>query len=178
MNTRITYLYRDASNWKKYNEVVVSGTFTADQISEIVRCLNDGEYFIPKQVGFPEIRFEKINEDDHCWFELCKNDFEEVETDPTIDMTAGEVIEKFLAARGKWEDSEMFAEGDEKRFKKCPFCGGKAALKSESRFTPTYYDPDGSNAEIEYWIRCTKCEAESRLFKTERGAEEAWNRRA
>src|SRR5699024_10207670 len=81
MNTRITYLYRDASNWKKYNEVVVSGTFTADQVSEIVGCLNDGEYFIPKQVGFPEIRFEKITEDDHCWFELCENDFEVVEAE-------------------------------------------------------------------------------------------------
>ena len=31
-NTRINYLYRDASNYKKYNEVIIPGTFTEEQI--------------------------------------------------------------------------------------------------------------------------------------------------
>nr|UWH97531.1 MAG: hypothetical protein [Bacteriophage sp.] len=141
MNTRITYLYRDASNWKKYNEVVVSGTFTADQISEIVGCLNDGEYFIPKQVGFPEIRFEKITEDDHCWFELCENDFEVVEAEPTIAMTAGEVLEKFKAAKGNWNDSDTVKADDNTSMalRGQSFFGVEPALKIESEIRTTFY---------------------------------------
>lgn len=65
----------------------------------------------------------------------------------------------------------------ENELKSCPFCGGEATPESEPRFVPTFYDPDGSNAEIEYWIRCTKCGAETRLFKTEHEALEAWNKR-
>lgn len=52
-NTRISYLYRDASNYKQHNEVVVPGTFTQEQIEAIIGCLDAGEYFIPVQVGFP-----------------------------------------------------------------------------------------------------------------------------
>lgn len=59
----------------------------------------------------------------------------------------------------------------------CPFCGGEAILKSESCFIPTYYDPDGSNAEIVYWIRCVKCGAQTRIFKVEQNAVKTWNRR-
>lgn len=70
MNTRIDYLYRDASNYKQPNSVVVSGLFTARQVGEILGCLNDGEYFIPSQVGLPETRFGEITEDDHCWLNL------------------------------------------------------------------------------------------------------------
>lgn len=42
MNTRISYLYRDASNYKKHNEVVVPGTFTPEQIKAITGCLDAG----------------------------------------------------------------------------------------------------------------------------------------
>ena len=35
MNTKIEYLYRDASNYKKINQVIVSGTF--DEIA----CLRE-----------------------------------------------------------------------------------------------------------------------------------------
>ena len=63
------------------------------------------------------------------------------------------------------------------KLKSCPFCRGGANLESESRFIPTYYDPDGSSAELEHWIRCEKCGAQTGLFKTERDAAEAWNRR-
>ena len=44
MNTRISYLYRDAGNYKKHNEVVVPGTFTPKQIKAITGCLDAGGY--------------------------------------------------------------------------------------------------------------------------------------
>lgn len=49
-NTRISYLYRDASNYKRPNEVIVQGTFTSKQIDTIISCLDEGEYFIPDQI--------------------------------------------------------------------------------------------------------------------------------
>lgn len=93
MNTKIEYLYRDASNYKKINQVIVSGTFDEIQKESIQNCLSEGEYFIPRQVGFPEIRFDKLTEDDHCWFELSVED----------------VVNAFLAAKDNWDDSIKLA---------------------------------------------------------------------
>ena len=107
-NTRISYRYRDASNYKQHNEVVVPGTFTPDQIEAIIGCLDAGEYFIPVQIGFPEERFGDMTEDDHCWFELCRGDFEGTDAEASIDMTPDEVVAKFLEAKGNWDDSKEF----------------------------------------------------------------------
>ena len=72
MNTQIRYLYRDASNYKVENECVVTGTFTQEQIAQIMDCCDLGEYFIPSQVGLPEQRFDRYDpEEDHCWFRAC-----------------------------------------------------------------------------------------------------------
>ena len=60
-NTRITYLYRDADNYKTLNEVVIQGTFTDEEIDEMMAVCDQGEYFIPRQVGLPEERFEKLD---------------------------------------------------------------------------------------------------------------------
>lgn len=54
MNTCISYLYRDACNYKIHNEVIINGVLTSAQIDSIMDCLLDGEYFIPSQVGLPE----------------------------------------------------------------------------------------------------------------------------
>ena len=58
MNTKIEYLYRDASNYKKTNQVIVSDTFDEAQKESIQDCLFEGEYFIPRQVGFPATTWE------------------------------------------------------------------------------------------------------------------------
>ena len=112
-NTRISYLYRDACNCKQHNEVVVPGTFTQEQIESIIASLNEGEYFIPVQVGLPEERFERITEDDHCWFELSRDGFEETDAEANIDMAPGEVVAKFLEAKGNWDDSKEFGGDSE-----------------------------------------------------------------
>ena len=57
-NTKIGYLYRDASNYKKWNEVVIRGSISPEQIDIIIGCLDDELHFIPRQVGLPEERFE------------------------------------------------------------------------------------------------------------------------
>lgn len=104
MNTKVEYLYRDASNYKVHNEAVIKGTLTTEQIEEIISCCDCVEYFVPQQVGLPETRFGKITEDDHCWFEICKEGFSETDQANTVDLTAEELYRNFLAASGKWDE--------------------------------------------------------------------------
>ena len=109
MLTRIDYLYRDASNYKAHNEIYVNGIFTDDQKQRIIASLEGREYFIPRAVGWPEIRISSdYNEDDHCWFELHYNDFLEVCSNPwhgvVIDKTHEQIVNDFVSA--KWHDWE------------------------------------------------------------------------
>ena len=103
-NTKIRYLYRDGSNYKVHNSVIVSGIFYSDEIRTITSCLIDGEYFIPSQVGLPEKRFDQITEDDVNWFELytpyC---FEETNELSNVELTTKELVQKFLKAKNSWK---------------------------------------------------------------------------
>lgn len=114
MNTRISYLYRDADNYKMHHEEVLRGEITPQQLMTIVCCLNEKEYFIPHQVGLPEIRFEQVTESDHPWFELCpEQDFSSTNAEPTIEMTVDELVERFLAAKDKWDDETTYVQDEE-----------------------------------------------------------------
>lgn len=106
MNTRISYLYRDASNYKMPNEVIVAGFISEHQIDLIMDCLECREYFIPKQVGLPEKRFGEWTEDDHCWFELHKDGFTATGEEAGTEMTADEFVGRFLKAKGNWKENE------------------------------------------------------------------------
>lgn len=112
MNTVITYLYRDASNYKKWNEEVVEGTFTEEEKQEIYGCCDSGEYFIPGQVGLPETRFGDLDEDDHCWFEL--QEIGETDAEPTVCMTASGLFQKFKAAKGNWDETAWMEESGQR----------------------------------------------------------------
>lgn len=51
MNTKISYLYRDADNYKMHNKCVIAGTLTTEQARTIKDSCEMGEYFIPRQVA-------------------------------------------------------------------------------------------------------------------------------
>ena len=107
-NTKIFYLYRDADNYKVHNEVIVKGKLDHNDIVYICSTLSEGEYFIPSQVGLPEKRFEEWTDSDHCWFELDEDCFEWTNDDPTINMTAEELLNNFAAAyRSGWDDTKI-----------------------------------------------------------------------
>ena len=55
MNTKISYLYRDADNYKMHNKCVIAGTLTTEQTRTIKDCCEMGEYFIPRQVGLSHL---------------------------------------------------------------------------------------------------------------------------
>ncbi len=101
-NTEINYLYRDASNYKVYNSVIVVGKITEEQKKRIMDALHDGEYFIPAKVGLPANRFETVTEDDHYWFEF--QEFESTTAEPTIDLTVSELADAFSKCKNRWEE--------------------------------------------------------------------------
>lgn len=105
-NTRIEYLYRDASNWKQGNDCVVKGEIDESGIDAIMASLDEGEYFIPHAVGMPETRFPTWNEDDHAYFELDKAGFAPTDAEPTVDIDAETLVARFKAAAGHWRDFE------------------------------------------------------------------------
>lgn len=89
MNTKISYLYRDADNYKMHNKCVIAGTLTTEQARTIKDSCEMGEYFIPRQVGLPERRFDRYDPAvDHCWFELDEDCFSETIEPPTLEGKA------------------------------------------------------------------------------------------
>lgn len=105
MNTRIGYLYRDADNYKQYHEEVLEGEITPEQVQAIAACLDEGENFIPHQVGLPEVRFDTVTESDHPWFELSsETGFTLTNDSPTVNITVDELASRFQAAKGCWDD--------------------------------------------------------------------------
>lgn len=105
MNTKISYLYRDASNYKVPNECIVRGLLTDEQTKAILDCL-DMDNFIPSQVGLPERRFDRFDpEEDTCWFELYESGFEPTDAEATVDLSVDELVSRFLARKDRWDDT-------------------------------------------------------------------------
>lgn len=101
-NTRIEYLYRDQSNYKRLNGVVVPGEITPEQQRRILATLEDGEYFVPRNVGLPETKFASTTQDDHDFFELDSASFYPTDKDPEITTDPEALTRRFEACAGKW----------------------------------------------------------------------------
>ena len=115
MNTKLSYLYRDASNYKQWHEIVFAGQPDVDAIKA---SLWEGNFFIPEAIGLPALQerfaaqgFKFPTEDDHCWHEIV--DIEPTEDPLTSDISAAELTERFTrcAAFG-WESflTDLIAE--------------------------------------------------------------------
>lgn len=111
MNTILRLMYRDASNYKASQDVVVAGAITEAQIAAIAAKLQDGEFFIANQVGLPTPSFQFCGKDgwpsdelDHVFTTLTafsdgKPAVEDFLTDlePTEGMTVPELVARFEA---------------------------------------------------------------------------------
>ncbi len=74
-NIRFVYMYRDASNYKQHGEAIFSNEkqLPVDEIEKQVRaCLNDGAYFIARQIHIEERFFDALYDDDHPWHEFVR----------------------------------------------------------------------------------------------------------
>lgn len=89
MNTEITYLYRDAANWKVYESVIVEGVVSFDDLSAHF-C--DGDYFIPDVLGWKNLAPNPRTEYDHIYHEIFSCEPTNL---PANSMTAVELVERF-----------------------------------------------------------------------------------
>jgi hypothetical protein len=101
VNTLIEYMYRDASNFKFHERVVVAGELTMDDLRP---HLDEEEYFIPEDVGLSHCRphhHTYSEDDDHPWHEL--EGTEPTNSEPDGGLTAEELIRAFArAAEQEW----------------------------------------------------------------------------
>lgn len=85
-STKIVYMYRDADNYKQFCEVVLSGAISAPEKKALLKTLNERQYFIPSQVGLPDLQ-EQMNSPmgdcDHVWHELQAEDIKLTDEKPT-----------------------------------------------------------------------------------------------
>lgn len=88
MLTRITYLYRDASNYKFWGTFVVDGQITQDDVEPY---LFDHTCFVPQMVGLEGLQPASLNEDDHDLHEF--HAFEPTEEGKPV-CAAGEFVKR------------------------------------------------------------------------------------
>lgn len=120
-NSKIVYRYTDASNYHSRNEAVLHGVLTPERKQVILSCLNEGEFFIPGVVGLDvELPWEFDPQDDHPFWALDEDSFEETTRKPTVNITPEEFVRAFEENRDKWEQlgveyvSQFEEEYDEK----------------------------------------------------------------
>lgn len=109
MNTKIEYLYRDASNYKQWNVAIVSGEFKIEDFETIVSVM-DCEYFIPEQVGLHLTRpDDDFTEDDHPWAELFpEENINLTDEEPTEDITWVQLIDNFRKVKTTGWNEEYY----------------------------------------------------------------------
>lgn len=108
MNTRIEYMYRDASNYKAYGEAVLRGTISESEKEAIGKALYDGEFFIPEEVGLDGLAGDLgvlDEEHDHPFHTI--EGFFETEGSPTdLAPSAEEFVKLMLGmTQEKWSDA-------------------------------------------------------------------------
>lgn len=100
MNTEFNYLYRDASNYKKWGSMVFKGipTTTLEDFQEAFeKFLEDGEYFIPTQINVDTVYlwdgdYDLDEMDDHSYHEFAG--FELTERPATDSRTIQEFFDE------------------------------------------------------------------------------------
>lgn len=102
-NTVLSYHYRDASNYKAHDAIVVAGKIAFADLAPYLDNITDNA-FIPSQVGMKDLQPTMISfpsADDHVFhsFEYGEDDFAPTSAAPTVDFTAAELIERFKKAK-------------------------------------------------------------------------------
>jgi hypothetical protein len=94
-NTKVTYMYRCASNWKYWGSFTVKGTLTH---ADLEPHLFDGEFFVPEQVDLNHLLTDPWTKDDHILHTLLS--FDETDEKECI-CTAKQMVKKFKDADRK-----------------------------------------------------------------------------
>ena len=107
-NTKISYMYRDADNYKAYNDEVFAGILMSFQVKEIMSKCDSDNHFIPEQVDMVPLQKQlqcydtKDWDVDHPWHELLE--IEQVDIQPTSKILAQKLYENFMKIK-MWNDA-------------------------------------------------------------------------
>jgi hypothetical protein len=109
-------MYRDASNYKSYGQVVVRGELTYEQLAPhfLDMAETDTGFFNPTAVELPHPGREMRNfpgTDDHDWCELYKDDIKLMDSKPTEKQSAEELIELFRVSKENEEHGKNPSPG-------------------------------------------------------------------
>jgi hypothetical protein len=114
MNTRMSYRYADRTNCRQYTSIVVGGTLTWAQIEPYLAKQGS---FIPGQLGLEDLQHRfALPGGDHPWHQIAPGDITPTEAAPTIELTGGELAERFghtrwdadwLVTSGPWKANVM-----------------------------------------------------------------------
>lgn len=115
MNTILRLKYADASNHKKFQDVVLKGVMTQEQVNTLESKLEGGSDIIAYQIGLPtpaeqfDEEFDFPTADDHVWtvieqFEEGNDSLQDFDTDlePNVEMDVTEFM-KMVEALDSWD---------------------------------------------------------------------------
>lgn len=104
------YLYRDASNYKTFGELWLTGSLSESDLVSLANCLESEEFFVAEQIGAPPLQnylereFGGRTQDDHAWHTF--EGFREESNLPCGRTTwgkASDLLAAVLAAKGNWK---------------------------------------------------------------------------
>ena len=102
-NTKFSYFYRDADNYKQHEVIVLSGAMTLEQAATITSKLDEDDGFVPSAVGLQDLQEHMVNgwdpQVDHPYHEIDEISLTDLKS--TTEMTVAELVERFASA--DWE---------------------------------------------------------------------------
>jgi hypothetical protein len=104
VNSQFNYLYRDAWNYKKFHSINLAGVVSLEQIEPFLR---DYTFFVPSEVGLPDLQEEVFKSYDHIWHEI--ETLELTDEQPTVTIDASTLLANFKKAHNRdWNEGEVF----------------------------------------------------------------------
>jgi hypothetical protein len=101
MNTKLFYSFTDDDLWTRYISVVLKGEL---RWGEFRKLLEKKQWFLPYQVGLPDISSNMPTKTDHNWHHLNHNGVELTDDDPEIDLSADTFLQRLRKINKHWRD--------------------------------------------------------------------------
>lgn len=98
----VTYLYRDAGNYKFWGRFNVLGDLS---LNELEPYLLDREFFVPERIGLPSLVPEARNDDDHLLHEFVDVELVKPKAGEAVPyvLTSAELVDRIRRAHaGHW----------------------------------------------------------------------------
>lgn len=101
--TELVYMYRDADSYKQFKPIFLIGRLGDEEKNRINERLDDGDSFLPSQLGLENLQPYMgyyDDETDHVWHELCLDELtiyqaENLPTDISFFGTVQDFVERF-----------------------------------------------------------------------------------